>query len=78
MSLWKKTIEIADRLAEGAITRLKEISKAPSKALVNSLDQQLDYERDTQKLLVDRPEFKEGVSAFLEKRKPDFRKNLSS
>ena len=78
MSLWKKTIEIADRLAEGAITRLKEISKAPSKALVNSLDQQLDYERDTQKLLVDRPEFKEAVSAFLEKRKPDFRKNFSS
>ena len=74
----EKTIEIADRLAEGAITRLKEISKAPSKALVNSLDQQLDYERDTQKLLVDRPEFKEAVSAFLEKRKPDFRKNFSS
>ena len=74
----EKTIEIADRLAEGAITGLKEISKAHSKALVNSLDQQLDYERDTQKPLVDRPEFKEGVSAFLEKRKPDFRKNLSS
>ena len=74
----EKTIEIADRLAEGAITGLKEISKAHSKALVNSLDQQLDYERDTQKLLVDRPEFKEGVSAFLEKRKPDFRKNFSS
>ena len=74
----EKTIEIADCIADGAITGLKEISKAHSKALVNSLDQQLDYERDTQKLLIDRPEFKEGVSAFLEKRKPDFRKNLST
>ena len=73
----EKTIEIADRLADGAIKGLKEISKAHSNALVNSLDQHLDYERDIQKILVDRPEFKEGVSAFLEKRKPNFRKNSS-
>ena len=63
-------------LKEG-IKGLKEISKAHSNALVNSLDQHLDYERDIQKILVDRPEFKEGVSAFLEKRKPNFRKNSS-
>ena len=74
----EKTIELADRLADGAIKGLKEISKAHSKALVNSLDQHLDYERDIQKTLVDRPEFKEGVSAFLEKRKPNFRKNLQN
>ncbi len=73
----EKTIELADRLADGAIKGLKEISKAHSNALVNSLDQHLDYERDIQKTLVDRPEFKEGVSAFLEKRKPNFRKNSS-
>ena len=74
----EKTIELADRLADGAIKGLKEISKAHSNALVNSLDQHLDYERDIQKILVDRPEFKEGVSAFLEKRKPNFRKNLQN
>ena len=73
----EKTIELADRLADGAIKGLKEISKAHSNALVSSLDQHLDYERDIQKILVDRPEFKEGVSAFLEKRKPNFRKNSS-
>ena len=73
----EKTIELADRLADGAIKGLKEISKAHSNALVNSLDQHLDYERDIQKILVDRPEFKEGVSAFLEKRQPNFRKDPS-
>ena len=74
----EKTIELAGRLADGAIKGLKEISKAHSNALVNSLDQHLDYERDIQRILVDRPEFKEGVSAFLEKRKPNFRKNLQN
>ena len=38
-----------------------------------SLDEQLDYERDTQRVLLDREEFKEGVTAFLGKRKPNFR-----
>jgi enoyl-CoA hydratase/carnithine racemase len=33
----------------------------------------LDYERDTQRVLCDGAVFKEGVQAFLEKRKPNFR-----
>jgi 1,4-dihydroxy-2-naphthoyl-CoA synthase len=33
----------------------------------------LDYERDTQRVLCDGEVFKEGVQAFLEKRKPNFR-----
>jgi enoyl-CoA hydratase/carnithine racemase len=32
-----------------------------------------DHERDTQRVLLDSEEFKEGVGAFLSKRKPNFR-----
>ena len=42
-------------------------------ALVSSLDEQLDYERDTQEVFCNKNEFKEGVRAFLEKRKPNFK-----
>ena len=39
----------------------------------NSLDAQLDYERDMQGHFCNQPVFFEGVSAFIEKRKPNFR-----
>ena len=71
--LMNETMKLADRLANGAIKGLKEVSKAHFKALSGSLDEQLDYERDTQRVLLDRDEFKEGVTAFLGKRKPNFR-----
>jgi len=71
--LMSEAHKLADRLADGAIKGLKEVSKAHFKALSGSLDEQLDYERDTQRVLLDREEFKEGVTAFLGKRKPNFR-----
>ena len=71
--LMSEAHKLADRLADGAIKGLKEVSKAHFKALSGSLDEQFDYERDTQRVLLDREEFKEGVTAFLGKRKPNFR-----
>ena len=47
--------------------------KAHDSALKNTLDEQLDYERDTQRVLCDGEVFKEGVTAFIEKRKPNFK-----
>ena len=65
--------DLAERLANGPIEGLKAVVKAHDHALSTSLDKQLEYERDTQKIFLDRKEFREGVKAFIEKRKPDFK-----
>ena len=71
--LLDEACKLAGRMADGAITGLKAIVKAHDNALQVSLSDQLDYERDTQRVLCDGAVFKEGVQAFLEKRKPNFR-----
>ena len=65
--------KIAKRIANSAITGLKAVVQAHDNALVSSLDEQLNYERDTQEIFCNKDEFKEGVRAFLEKRKPNFK-----
>ena len=71
--LLDEACKLAGQMADGAITGLKAIVKAHDNALQVSLSDQLDYERDTQRILCDGAVFKEGVQAFLEKRKPNFR-----
>ena len=71
--LLSEAINIAKRVANSAISGLKAVVHAHDNALVSSLDQQLDYERDTQEIFCNKNEFKEGVRAFLEKRKPNFK-----
>jgi 2-(1,2-epoxy-1,2-dihydrophenyl)acetyl-CoA isomerase len=47
--------------------------KALNKSLDNNLNSQLNYERDLQVVAGGTGDFSEGVSAFLEKRNPDFK-----
>jgi 2-(1,2-epoxy-1,2-dihydrophenyl)acetyl-CoA isomerase len=64
---------IAERLAKGPTLAFGEIKRALDAALENTLDQQLELERRAQLKLGDTGDFREGVSAFLTKREPQFK-----
>ncbi|TFZ02709.1 enoyl-CoA hydratase [Ramlibacter henchirensis] len=72
-----------EKLREEAMAVARQLARLPSHAALetrraydaagrNDLAAQLQYEADRQAELIDRPDFEEGVRAFLEKREPDF------
>jgi 2-(1,2-epoxy-1,2-dihydrophenyl)acetyl-CoA isomerase len=63
---------IAVRLAAGPTRGLGLTKRAIQAAAGNSLDAQLDLERDLQREAGRTADYAEGVTAFLEKRKPEF------
>jgi 2-(1,2-epoxy-1,2-dihydrophenyl)acetyl-CoA isomerase len=63
---------LAERLAAGPTHALGLIKRALFASPSNSLDAQLDLERDLQREAGAADEYREGVSAFLEKRPADF------
>ena len=65
---------VVERLAAGATHALGLIKRALAASPNNSLDAQLDLERDLQREAGFGDEFIEGVRAFLDKRQPDFRR----
>jgi 2-(1,2-epoxy-1,2-dihydrophenyl)acetyl-CoA isomerase len=64
---------LARRLADGPTLALARIKAALNQAAGNDLGRQLDLERDFQRELGRSDDFREGVAAFLAKRKPAFR-----
>lgn len=72
-ALMTTATELARRLADGPTLALARIKEAMNRAPGNTLSAQLDVERDFQRELGRSADFKEGVSAFLAKRKPDFK-----
>lgn len=66
---------IATKLAALPAHAALETRRAFAAAERNSLAEQLEYERERQRELIDRDEFAEGVSAFQNKRKPVFRRD---
>ena len=64
---------LAGRLATMPTRALAAIKQSINAAQTNSLDQQLDLERDLQHVLGQSHDYSEGVNAFLEKRRPDFK-----
>jgi len=70
--LMEEAKKLAQRLAAGPTLSYGAIKKAMNAAATNTLDQQLDLERDSQRALGRSEDFKEGVAAFLAKRPAKF------
>lgn len=66
-------LELAGRLADGPEAALAVGKKLIGQARLNGLKEQLDLEAEGIAAAIGGPEGREGIDAFLEKRKPDFR-----
>ena len=71
-ALMTEATGLARRLAAGPTLSYAAIKRAINAAATNTLDQQLDLERDSQRALGKSDDFKEGVAAFLAKRPAQF------
>jgi len=71
-SLMTDANELALRFAKGPTTGLGMIKQAIQTASIQSLDEQLDLERDLQRKAGRTADYAEGVTAFLDKREPRF------
>jgi 2-(1,2-epoxy-1,2-dihydrophenyl)acetyl-CoA isomerase len=72
-SLMSEARTLAERLAKGPTMAFGEIKRTLDAAAENTLDEQLELERRTQHRLGDTDDFREGVTAFLTKREPQFK-----
>lgn len=72
-ALADESISLARHLAQQPTTGLALMKKAINQSFSNSLDEHLDLERDYQRQAGQTDDYREGVSAFLEKRQPDFK-----
>lgn len=66
-------LQLAERLAAMPTAALVQTRKLLRAAATNALEAQLDLERDTQSALGRTHDYIEGVSAFLQKRAPQFK-----
>lgn len=70
--LMDETMAMAKKLASQPTRGFDLTLRAVNAANTNSLDEQLDLERDMQRLAGRTHDYREGVAAFMEKRSPNF------
>lgn len=71
--LMAEAVALATSLAAGPTLGLGLTKRLIQAAAATTLDEQLDLERDCQRTAGRSADYAEGVTAFLEKRKPEFR-----
>jgi len=71
--LEEESINLAKHLAKQPTKAIGLIKKLLNKSLENTLDKQLKLEEEMQTLAGQTDDYKEGIKAFLEKRKPEFK-----
>lgn len=71
--LQDEALKLARHLASQPTYGLGLIKRALNASLSNSFDEQLDLERDLQRLGGRSEDYREGVAAFMEKRQPQFK-----
>lgn len=71
-ALMDEAMALAGRMATQATKAFALTKKALNAAAYGRLEDQLELERQLQNEAADSADFKEGVNAFLEKRKPEF------
>jgi 2-(1,2-epoxy-1,2-dihydrophenyl)acetyl-CoA isomerase len=67
-----KTLEIAQRFATGATKAIGMIKRMLNRSFESSLDEMLEQEKYCQEIAGNSKDYQEGVTAFTEKRKPNF------
>ena len=71
--LMEETMKLARHLATQPTKGLALIKRAMNASANNTFDEQLDLERDLQRLAGRTEDYREGVAAFMEKRQPSFK-----
>ncbi|UJL45512.1 enoyl-CoA hydratase [Virgibacillus sp. NKC19-16] len=71
----EKVSAFAAKIASGPSVAYGFIKKIADQSLVSSLDEILEQERITQATVINTDDHQEGVQAFFEKRKPNFKKD---
>jgi 2-(1,2-epoxy-1,2-dihydrophenyl)acetyl-CoA isomerase len=68
----ERAVELAGEVGRPSPMALRHVRELTAKATINTLDQQLDLERERILQIWEGPDFAEGINAFLEKRRPNF------